>query len=120
MDGKHTPGPWTVSEIDYPKGLDISFEIVGSDGLVVGMTIMREKGGGWRGSIIATDRANVHLMASAPELAEAGHALADRECRYEGNNIVIPCGSHGEAIKLMADLRAALAKAISVPQGISE
>jgi hypothetical protein len=41
----------------------------------------------------------------------AARALIDRDCRYDGPNIVIPCADHGEAIRLVADLRRALEQA---------
>ena len=34
--------------------------------------------------------------------------LVERDCRYDGPCIVIPCESHGEAIRLMRQLRSAL------------
>lgn len=55
--------------------------------------------------------ANARLIATSPWLASAIAALFDRDCRYEGENIVIPCGSHSEAIRLVAQARAALRKA---------
>lgn len=62
---------------------------------------------------IQQDRAAEHarLIAAAPELAGSAGAIFHRDCRYEGNNIVIPCSSHGEAIALVAKVRAALTKA---------
>lgn len=44
-------------------------------------------------------------------LLATGTALVDRDCHYDGGNIVIPCGSHAEAIRLMREFRAAIAKA---------
>lgn len=41
----------------------------------------------------------------------AAKALIDRDCQYDGPNLVIPCGSHAEAIRLVADLRAAVERA---------
>lgn len=44
-------------------------------------------------------------------LKMAARALVHRDCEYDGANIVIPCTSHAEAIRLVADLRAALERA---------
>jgi hypothetical protein len=67
----HTPIPWTVERIDYEpchpdeKARDVSFEVKGPSGLVV-QTIMREIGR--EDQRIATDEANVRLIAAAPEM----------------------------------------------------
>lgn len=45
------------------------------------------------------------------ELKMAARALMDRDCRYDGPNIVIPCNSHAEAIQLVRELRTALERA---------
>jgi hypothetical protein len=63
----HTAGPWKVERIEYSKGLDTSFEIRAGSKLIA-QTIMAEKGEGWRNEIIATDEANVHLMAASPDM----------------------------------------------------
>lgn len=39
---QHSLLPWCVERIDYPRGLDASIEISGSDGSFVAQTIMRE------------------------------------------------------------------------------
>ncbi len=50
-------------------------------------------------------------LTAAPDMLAKGKALVDRDCRYEGGNIVIPCKSHGEALRIMLEFREALAKA---------
>jgi hypothetical protein len=95
-EAKHTQGPWHFGGWEGFEGLihDEESCIIANPG---------EDAAVWP--------ANARLIAAAPDLAKAGKAMSDRECRYDGNDIVIPCGSHGEAIKLMADMRAAIAKA---------
>jgi UDP-N-acetylmuramoylalanine-D-glutamate ligase len=41
-------------------------------------------------------------------LLGAAKALIDRDCQYLGPNIVIPCADHGEAMRLVRELRAAI------------
>lgn len=65
---KHTPGPWQMKRINYPRGRDVSFEVLAGKNELVAQTIMREVGEGWRDDIIANDAANVHLIAAAPDL----------------------------------------------------
>ncbi|TGR83557.1 hypothetical protein EN866_34160 [Mesorhizobium sp. M2D.F.Ca.ET.223.01.1.1] len=84
MTATHTKGPWRVSRVDYPKGLDVSFEILSGKDLVA-QTIMRERGTGWRDGIIAVDEANCQLMAAAPELLDAL-----RECQAALAMMVAP------------------------------
>lgn len=61
-----TRGEARVEQIEYPQGLDISFEVSAVDtGRNICQTIMAEKGKGWRGKLIDEDRANMHLIADA-------------------------------------------------------
>ncbi|RAK68781.1 hypothetical protein [Phenylobacterium kunshanense] len=41
----------------------------------------------------------------------AARALVDRDIQYDGQNIIIPTGSHAEALRLVRELRAALGRA---------
>lgn len=41
----------------------------------------------------------------------AARALVDRDIQYDGSNIIIPTGSHAEALRLVRELRAALGRA---------
>jgi len=74
----HTKGPWRVSRVEYPKGEDVSFEIlaggeedesVGYYPWLVCQTIMREVA--TEKEWLATDEANARLISAAPELLEA-------------------------------------------------
>lgn len=44
-------------------------------------------------------------------LLSAAKAISDRNGSYVGNDIIITCESHGEALRLMRELRDAIAKA---------
>lgn len=48
------------------------------------------------------------LEAKVARLREALMALTEANCTYDGSNIVIPAGSHGNAINTMRLARAAL------------
>ena len=68
----------------------------------------------WRAERLAAVRAGleaVPVLAHAQEMLEALKALFNRNVRYEGNNIVIPLGSHGDAIGHVRFARAAIRKA---------
>lgn len=41
-ESRLNPVPWQVMRVDYPKGLDASFEIHDANGKVVAQTFMRE------------------------------------------------------------------------------
>lgn len=49
-----------------------------------------------------------HTSEAQPGLIAAGKALVDRDCEYHGSNIVIPCESHADAIRLLREFRDAL------------
>jgi len=51
------------------------------------------------------------LEARLNALVAAAKALADPDCYYDGNNIVIRCDSHGDAMRRMRLLRGALERA---------
>ena len=53
--------------------------------------------------------ANAVLEARVAELEGALRNLVGPDCMYDGRNIVITAVSHGDAIRLVADARAALA-----------
>lgn len=53
--------------------------------------------------------ANAVLEAKVAELEGALRNLVGPDCMYDGRNIVITAVSHGDAIRLVADARAALA-----------
>lgn len=93
---------WTVEEINYSKGLDISFEVRDRKGAVIVQTIMREKGEGWRDAIIAEDRKNVNLIAAARDLFEA--------CKW-AEAALAPFSKDPAEQSGMALIRAALTKA---------
>lgn len=46
--------------------------------------------------------------AEVVELIEAARSIALPDCYYDGNDIVVPCWSHSDAIRRMMRLRAAL------------
>ena len=77
-EAKHTPGPWRVKRIDYPRGMDVSFEVLAGREELVVQTIMREVGKGWRDDIIATDAANSKLIAAAPDMFAALQLIRSR------------------------------------------
>lgn len=60
---------------------------------------------------LADAKADAILFAGARDLLAAANAIVDRDCQYDGPNVVIPCTDHAEAIRLFAELRAAVAKA---------
>lgn len=65
--------------------------------------------GGWEERDHQSGSATGYVKADiADTLRSRAAALVDRNCTYDGGNIIIPCGSHNEAIRLMADLRASL------------
>lgn len=70
----HTPGPWTVSRLEYPKGRDVSFEVTGRTSFVC-QTIMREIG--CDDGAIRADEANLRLIAAAPMMYEELLLAAD-------------------------------------------
>lgn len=51
------------------------------------------------------------LEAKLSALVSAANAISDRNGSYVGNDIVISCASHGEALRLMRELRDAIFKA---------
>lgn len=76
-------------------------------------------------SLTSPDRSCIRSLGELPERLEhvsgpvsrvmadvsvkmAARALVDRDVQYVGPNIVIPTGSHGEALRLVRELRAAL------------
>lgn len=61
----------------------------------------------------ASDRAlaRARRFAASGSLMAAAKALVDRDLTYDGNKLVIECANHADAIRQVADLRAALAKA---------
>jgi hypothetical protein len=58
------------------------------------------------GFVTAGDALRKALISSV--LLEAAKAMVSRDCQYIGANIVIPCADHGEALKLVRELRAAI------------
>lgn len=58
------------------------------------------------GFVTAGDALRKALASSV--LLGAAKALIDRDCQYLGPNIVIPCADHGEALRLVRELRAAI------------
>lgn len=108
---KHTP--WRVKRIEYSKGMDVSFEIVGGVNHVIAQTIMREKGDGWRDEAIKADEAHCHLMVCAPAMFSAGSALIrefDNIYDVDDGQGNIP----GDLMALVGKLRAAIALATPV------
>ncbi len=111
MTTKHTPGRWRSSSMTMSKAdwaalhsgkHPIEVVLRGHDVIAVV----------WCGDDRdGEEKANAHLIAAAPDLHEKGSALVSRDCRYEGGNIVIPCGSHAEALRIMSEFRAAISKA---------
>lgn len=51
------------------------------------------------------------LKADLAGIKSAAKALSDPDCYYDGNNIVIRCESHGDAMKRMRVLRDAIERA---------
>ena len=51
------------------------------------------------------------LKADLAGLRSAAKALSDPDCYYDGNNIVIRCESHGDAMKRMRVFRDAIERA---------
>lgn len=53
----------------------------------------------------------VERVVSDLSVKVAARALVDRDIQYDGQNIIIPTGSHAEALRLVRELRAALGRA---------
>ncbi len=98
MSVYYTPGPWMDWDGDEENAVSTGQKPDGSFPIVA---IVR---GG-------SKKANARLIAAAPDMLEKGMQLVDRDCYYENGNIVIPCGLHGDAIRIMREFRSALAKA---------
>jgi hypothetical protein len=113
---RHTPGPWALGEWNETAGYDCM-----TGGIRCGPVVLDGADFGQRQCqpIHPGDKARLMadacLIAAASDMLTSGKALADRDCIFDGGNIVIPCGSHGEALRLMNEFRAALSKA--TPQG---
>lgn len=103
---KHTPGPWSISRSKMPIDGTFDYAISAEGAPVLAEAFGRTSDGGWPNS-----EANARLIAAAPDMLDKGKALADRDCTFDGSNIVIPCGSHSEALRVMQEFRSALAKA---------
>ena len=52
------------------------------------------------------------LTAAFEAVVSTASVLVDRNCTYDGPNIVIPCASHSEAIALLSKLRSAIDRVI--------
>lgn len=106
----HTPGPWSVERVDYPKKRDVNFEIVGG-GYFVAQTIMREIA--TEADRIAVDEANVRLIAASPALLEALEIAADALDNYsdvnDGEDGPVP----NTAMSALVQVRAAIEKAVA-------
>jgi hypothetical protein len=53
----------------------------------------------------------VDRVVSDLSVKVAARALVDRDVQYDGPRVIIPCGSHAEALRLVRELRAALESA---------
>lgn len=62
----------------------------------------------WHGAHAAVSRERQDDRERTDALVKAAAAIADRDVRYELNEIVIECADHGEALRLMRDLRDAI------------
>ena len=104
MEAKHTPGPWFyVSTKDWPHRQDVY--ISAKSWGVVAMASIDP-------SLPACEmqRANLRLLASAPDLLEALMSLADDV----SDRFDLDCPSTNPGIKsCIAEARAAIAKATS-------
>lgn len=56
-------------------------------------------------------RATLKRAMAYSVLLQAAKALVDRDCRYDGPNLVVPAANHIEAMRLAGDLRSAIAQA---------
>lgn len=98
--GAWTPGPWRVqwsSPSPTIRGAD-NDPICG----IAHRLLERLRG---------VEEANSHLIAAAPDLADALTSLVQPDLAYDGSNIIIRCSSHSEAMEIVRTARAALAKA---------
>lgn len=101
---KHTPGPWRITPDDFgdftiqPLHEELAIAAV-VNGAMNGLSGTAEQ-----------HKANARLIVSSPCIYQAAKALVEPDCYYDGNNIVIRCESHGDAIMRMRVLRDALAK----------
>jgi len=95
----HTTGPWTMYENTVGIG------VTAPDGDVAACDL------GHSARTRAEEIANARMMAASLDMHTTGKALVDRDCRYEGGLLIIPCGSHADAIRLLHNFRRALDKA---------
>ena len=61
----------------------------------------------WGQSHFETVAFSAGYFAGRDRYAKAVAVMIDRNLQYDGPNIVIPCASHAEAIRTVANLRAA-------------
>lgn len=108
----HTPGPWFIKE-GPAYGLDVRLKVeAGADAKrKYGMVICERGVTKLDTDIDAENRANMRLIAAAPDLLEALRELVDDVC-YQNQGIRPP--SQYETTAMIA-ARAAIAKATSNP-----
>jgi hypothetical protein len=104
MSAAFTPGPWHI----VPHGDGDSLVICDDEEAMWRICFMATPGSAGSFEKIT---ANARLIAAAPELYEALCSLVDQDLEFNGESIVIRCGSHGQAIERSRKARTALAKA---------
>lgn len=67
-----TRGPWIVDKVTYPRGQDVSFEVIAGCRFI-GQTLMREVA--TEAELIVEDEANAQLISAAPDLYAACDAF---------------------------------------------
>lgn len=102
MTTQHTTGPWNVTGL-YVREQD--------GGLVASINDL------WHDQKTpkSEKNANARLIAAAPELLAALEALVNEPLRYNDKTIEINRASQKEAMKIVRDARAAIARATATP-----
>ena len=102
METKHTPGPWIVDDKHIHAAGYVYTTALVDDDLVVEVNTDTRAGG----LLTDTDRANLALIAAAPDLLEALQI-----CSAE---LFAQCGDNARAMQYVKQARQAIAKATQV------
>jgi|SRR5689334_19242645 len=97
-EAKHTPGPWRV--VERERDDNAAYSIESESGIIVANVIS--------GLGLETEAANARLIAAAPDLLAALHALLDRIDHHFGDTHRY---GQGNEWREQEDARAAIAKA---------